>query len=1060
MKLKIKSKYNMKYVALSLMMLVGLSFNANGQTEGEVMFTGFDADVDDGISFVALVDIPDNTNIHFNDNEWNELPIGGGGAFLSATETEMTWQNSTGGVITAGTVITITALNTTPTPNIGTITAGTISINNSGETVYMFLGTDRFTPTTFLSAITSNGFSLANGSLVNTGLTAGVNAISITGNEDVMIYTNNTNCNGTIAECAIVISTAANWVTEDGGGDQSTNGIYPDFPADLCDVAGTLFFPSQYYYSLVTGNWDANTSWSLTSDGSSGALPAGIFPRRTDNVNIRSGHTITVNAANDNMSCGVSPDGLNRTNVGTFASSNVRMFYHTGDIIVDVGATLSVTLRSMYEGSTYVNGTFSTTADIVNLGHFELTSAAILSCGDDLILTGNSFTVLDNSSTSTDDLYMDNTDALLCGNGILNVGNGGPNPEIQYLNGATDAQICASITITCTINCGGFVPPANPGNFSLGVTGPGGIGATDGTSELVLWLDANTIVQTTGTNLATWTDQSGYGNTATSPGGSEPVFNTNQINGFPAVQFTRANNDFMQITHDASLAPATISIFVMGNLEAASGSSTSYISKLRVGSNPPDGYALMRNGAGEQTRLLIDAVANQVIGTTTYGTYEITTGIYDNPGLELWANETSQGTDTYAGPITSHTTDMYLGATVNPAGTAPARFLEGDIGETIIFNRDVSLAERIIISNYLSAKYNRVLTNNDVYEMDDGANGDFDHEVAGIGQATDGSFKKDAQGTSLVRINLASDLDNNEYLMWGHDNSDINTVNIVDVDGAIIEARLERVWRASINDNSGAPVDVGTVRLTFDVSNLPPTILGSDMRLLITRNDALFADNDVTPQTGLYNVDNMFVTFSNVSLVDGDYFTLGTIDNTNSPLPIDLLSFDVANVNGKVDIIWRTASEQDNDFFTIERSNGVGEWQILGTVEGAGKSSEELQYQFWDRTPLLNSNYYRLKQTDFDGTSTYSDIKLVVMDAIDLISVYPNPFSQTFALYGNINSEDTQVIIYNILGKRMPIIIENQGDHLLIKANNLVNGVYLVRVIKDQSARTFRIIKH
>lgn len=340
-------------------------------------------------------------------------------------------------------------------------------------------------------------------------------------------------------------------------------------------------FNGTTYYSLTTGAWDANTSWSLTSDGSSGAVGVGIWPSRNDNVVIRSGHTITVDATDDNNACGISPDGLNRTNVGTWpTSSGTASFYHTGDIIIDASGTLSLTVQSMFEGYTYVNGTLNTTVDFINLGNMEITSSATLDYLDDLILSGNSFTVLDNTVTGDDDLYIDHTDALLCGTGTLNIGTGGPNPIIQYLNSATDAQVCSGLTITCTTNCGGFSPPGSPGIFSLGWTGPGGIASTDGTSELVLWLDVNTISQGTGTNLSSWSDRSGYGNNALSPGGSEPVFNTTQINGFPAVAFTASNSDYLAVTDDASLDASTISLFAVGNATSSSDSYGGFVAKV------------------------------------------------------------------------------------------------------------------------------------------------------------------------------------------------------------------------------------------------------------------------------------------------------------------------------------------------------------------------------------------------------------------------------------------------------------------------------------------------
>ncbi|HRE98855.1 MAG TPA: hypothetical protein PK637_18980, partial [Flavobacteriales bacterium] len=90
-----------------------------------------------------------------------------GGAF-NAGESGISWTNNTGGTIFAGTVITITNLNTVPVASLGSMSGGTMTLGNDNEVIYMFIGTDASTPTTFITAIGNDGFG-ANGSIVNTG---------------------------------------------------------------------------------------------------------------------------------------------------------------------------------------------------------------------------------------------------------------------------------------------------------------------------------------------------------------------------------------------------------------------------------------------------------------------------------------------------------------------------------------------------------------------------------------------------------------------------------------------------------------------------------------------------------------------------------------------------------------------------------------------------------------------------------------------------------------------------------------------------------------------------
>jgi hypothetical protein len=93
-----------------------------------------------------------------------------------------------------------------------------------------------------------------------------------------------------------------------------------------------------------------------------------------------------------------------------------------------------------------------------------------------------------------------------------------------------------------------------------------------------------------------------------------------------------------------------------------------------------------------------------------------------------------------------------------------------------------------------------------------------------------------------------------------------------------------------------------------------------------------------------------------------------------SVLPIELGFFGGYVSEGVTVINWTTFSEINNNYFTLERSGDGYKWEVIGTVEGAGNSSSIIDYTFYDRHPLKGVNYYKLKQTDYDGEYEYSDI--------------------------------------------------------------------------------------
>lgn len=113
-------------------------------------------------------------------------------------------------------------------------------------------------------------------------------------------------------------------------------------------------------------------------------------------------------------------------------------------------------------------------------------------------------------------------------------------------------------------------------------------------------------------------------------------------------------------------------------------------------------------------------------------------------------------------------------------------------------------------------------------------------------------------------------------------------------------------------------------------------------------------------------------------------------------LPIELVSFTakMRDDDRKADLDWVTASEQENDYFTIERSPNGEDWIEIVDVDGAGNSNTTLHYHEVDANPLFGVSYYRLKQTDFNGEFSYSPIVKLSQYEIEAIEMYPNPANE------------------------------------------------------------------
>lgn len=143
----------------------------------------------------------------------------------------------------------------------------------------------------------------------------------------------------------------------------------------------------------------------------------------------------------------------------------------------------------------------------------------------------------------------------------------------------------------------------------------------------------------------------------------------------------------------------------------------------------------------------------------------------------------------------------------------------------------------------------------------------------------------------------------------------------------------------------------------------------------------------------------------------------------NTPLPIQLLSFKGYCENQYITLEWITATEINNDYFTIERSiNGI-DWEILGTIEGAVNSSSHRDYKFIDETENYGTSYYQLKQTDLNGDYKYESIISINKcenKKVGQFTIYPNPSEGKFKLLFNGNTNEINTIdIFDTQGKKI-----------------------------------------
>ncbi len=178
------------------------------------------------------------------------------------------------------------------------------------------------------------------------------------------------------------------------------------------------------------------------------------------------------------------------------------------------------------------------------------------------------------------------------------------------------------------------------------------------------------------------------------------------------------------------------------------------------------------------------------------------------------------------------------------------------------------------------------------------------------------------------------------------------------------------------------------------------------------------------------NAVNFGFAFSAKRVGGGGQATLAKIDEViitvyyTTPLPIDLIYFRAQNDDKSVNLFWETATEINNDYFTIERSIDGINFEAIANMNGSGNSSTALAYQFTDATPLSGTSYYRLKQTDYDGQS--ETFNIVVIDhkevGLDLVSLQISSsfFEESFtARFNSVTNETITITLLDLLGKQV-----------------------------------------
>ena len=519
---------------------------------------------------------------------------------------------------------------------------------------------------------------------------------------------------------------------------------------------------------------------------------------------------------------------------------------------------------------------------------------------------------------------------------------------------------------------------------SYSQNGPGGVGST---SNLETWLDASRLILSNNDPVTSWTDLSGNNNAAQEvPLQVRPTFLTNQLNSKPVLDFTGLG--LLEFNNNITTLETTVFS----------------VHKSPINANATAAFAIANHVVLETTTQIVPVYFNP-----------IQTSFRVNKTRNQFSVMSISSADGISGVNVRVTNDSRFNSGVRNEGagltssTLGCRnqggyisHFSGQMAEFIVFNEQLNSAKRKIVSNYLAAKYNLTAEQN-LYLH----NASFGNEVIGIGQEADGNHIE-SRGMDSLKIENPSSLDNGDYLLVGNNGAGYNTSNSVEND---LVQRWAQVWRANVK---GTP---GTIDVTFYLGNNDFAQNPNDYIVIIENVDGDFANGGTrNHEVGrVYDAVAKTISFTGLSLADGNYFTLGE----KLSIPSFNLSFGPGGVGSNTNLeTWLDASRLTladgaivNDWTDLSGSgnNALGINSLtkptLQTNQINGNSVVDFTGQavlkFLSNINTLETTVFSVHKTPTNPNSTAAFAianHVVLENATHLVPVYFNPIQTSFRI--------------------------------------------------------------
>jgi hypothetical protein len=178
------------------------------------------------------------------------------------------------------------------------------------------------------------------------------------------------------------------------------------------------------------------------------------------------------------------------------------------------------------------------------------------------------------------------------------------------------------------------------------------------------------------------------------------------------------------------------------------------------------------------------------------------------------------------------------------------------------------------------------------------------------------------------------------------------------------------------------------------------------------------------------------------------------------PLPIELVNFEVEQINYMINANWETASEYNNDYFTLQGSLDGTNWSDLVYENGAGTTSETQYYQTVYDNRESKFPYYRLKQTDFNGNSSFSNVLTIKMTYSASLTAFPNPVTGSLVTVmweGVKGSFD--VLVTDLSGRNVALERNVTNGQVVLNTDEWLSGYYLIQIQGNGINEQVKLVK-